>query len=235
MTLRDLASLGVASLPTPLRWRTRNAIALARWLRFRGAGERAETPYAEGFWDQHAGGDWDGFAEVVLRFCTPVSLVDVGCGDGKLLAAIRRRDAGLRLLGIDGSRAALARAVSAGLPVLYRDLSSTRTEDIAALRAPVAEFDVALSLETAEHLPPWAGAGFVDSLARVRLVVFSGAQPGQGGTLHMNERPPAYWRARFAERGFAPAASDAAFRSGVAALDLPPWYGANVQLFERRG
>jgi hypothetical protein len=67
------------------------------------------------------------------------------------------------------------------------------------------------------------------------MVVFSAAHPGQGGTLHMNERPFDYWRRRFAEHGFHPPRSDEGFREAVRALDLPWWYAANVHLFERTG
>jgi SAM-dependent methyltransferase len=233
MTIGRIAGRAVASLPAPLRWRARNAVALARWLGRGMTGEGPDT-YDEQFWTFHDTGDWNGLAGVLLQFCAPRSIVDVGCGDGKLLAAVRSHSPSIDVLGIDGSRPALARAAAAGVPVRWRDLSSTRSSDLAALRADVAGFDVAVSLETAEHLPPWAGAAFAGTLSRARLVVFSAAQPGQGGTLHMNERPAAYWRSKFAHAGLDLAAADAACRDAVAALDLPWWYAKNIQLFERR-
>jgi cyclopropane fatty-acyl-phospholipid synthase-like methyltransferase len=159
--------------------------------------------------------------------------VDVGCGDGKLLAAVRACDPDLSVLGIDSSPAALGRAAAAGVPVEQHDLASLGGRELAALRSRVSGFDVAVSLETAEHLPPWAARSFVASLAQARLVVFSAAQPNQGGTLHLNERPPQYWRGRFAAHGFHPAASDAALRGELSRLDLPWWYAANIQVFER--
>jgi SAM-dependent methyltransferase len=234
MTLRAIFRDAVASLPPALRWRARNAIALARWLRLQVAGDRSGA-YADDFWSLHAAGDWNGLAGAVLHFCTPRSIVDVGCGDGKLLAALRARSAGTPLLGIDSAAPALARAAASGVPVHCHDLSSIRSGARAALRGRVAEFDVAVSLETAEHLPPWAASAFVEALSGARMIVFSAAQPGQHGTLHMNERPPGYWQAKFEARGFRRAVADAAFRDAVAALDLPWWYGANVHLFERRG
>jgi SAM-dependent methyltransferase len=233
-TLTTIARRTVASLPGGLRWRMRNGIALARWLRLRAAGSGADDAYAADFWAFHDSGDWDGFAAAILRFCAPRSIVDVGCGDGKLLAAVRRRAPELTLLGIDSSQPALDRAAAAGVPTAFHDLSSTRRANLDALRARVGACDVAVSLETAEHLPPWVAGGFVETLARVRRVVFSAAQPDQGGTLHMNERPSEYWRARFASRGYERAADDTPFRTAVAALDLPPWYAANVHLFDRR-
>ena len=114
------------------------------------------------------------------------------------------------------------------------DLSSASPRSLASLRQRIDAFDVAVSLETAEHLPPWSARSFVKSLARPRLVIFSAAQPGQGGTLHLNERPLSYWRARFGARGYGVAPVDTAFRQALSRLDLPWWYRANIQVFERR-
>jgi SAM-dependent methyltransferase len=224
----------VASLPAPIRWRVRNGIALARHLSPM-ATDVGDEAYADEFWRFHAGGDWAGLARLVLQFCAPASLVDVGCGDGKLLAAIRTNAPELVLLGIDGSGAALRRAARAGVPVRAHDLSSMRSADRTALAEWIGGFDVAVSLETAEHLPPWCASAFVAALSCARRVVFSAAQPDQGGTLHMNERPAAYWRVRFEKHGLLQAGADEAFREAVAALDLPWWYAKNVHLYERRG
>jgi len=233
MTLAGIARGGVASLPPALRWRTRNTIALMRWMWMRTTG--AEGAYSEDFWALHDSGDWEGFAEAILRFCEPRSIVDVGCGDGKLLAAVRRRAPALTLLGIDSAQPALDRAGAAGVPVALHDLASTRRADLEAVRSRAGGFDVVMSLETAEHLPPWAGRAFVETLARGRMIVFSAAHPGQAGTLHMNERSAEYWRGLFAERGYLLAGANTEFRAAIAALDLPSWYAANIQLFERRG
>jgi SAM-dependent methyltransferase len=232
--LATLARRSIASLPRPLRWRTRNAIALARWVLIpAGAGAQ---PYDGDFWRLHDSGDWDGLAAVIVRFCAPASLADVGCGDGKLLAALRRRRPALPLLGIDSAQAALDHAAAGGVPVAKHDLASGGRAPLRALRERLATFDVVVSLEAAEHLPPWAGPRFIETLAGgARAVVFSAAQPDQGGTLHMNERQPEYWRRQFASRGYGRSPVDAAFREAVARLDLPPWYGANVHVFERRG
>ena len=236
MTPMTLARRSIASLPRPLRWRTRNAIAVVRWLLTRDATGAGAQPYDGDFWRLHDSGDWDGLAGVFVRFCAPASLADVGCGDGKLLAALRRRRPALPLLGIDAAQAALDRAAAAGVLVAKHDLGSGGRADLAALRDRIAAFDVVVSLEAAEHLPPWAGRRFIDTLAGgARVVVFSAAQPDQGGTLHMNERAPEYWRDQFASRGYVRSPADAAFREAVARLDLAPWYAANVHVFERRG
>jgi SAM-dependent methyltransferase len=57
--------------------------------------------------------------EELLSWCAGPTL-DVGCGPGRLSAALRRR--GVPALGIDVSTAALARARAAGATVLHRDV-----------------------------------------------------------------------------------------------------------------
>ena len=65
-------------------------------------------------------------------------------------------------------------------------------------------FDLALCLETAEHMRPEASARFVAGLCALSdAVLFSAAVPHQGGYGHVNERWPSVWAALFAERGFA--------------------------------
>jgi SAM-dependent methyltransferase len=212
----------------------RNTVAVARWVRLVATSDReAPDTYDEGFWNWRQDGDWAGFAELVRRHCAPASVVDVGCGDGRFLAALRGIDDEMVLLGVDGSSAAVSRARRRGLQVEQCNLVSWRQRDATRLSDRTAGFDVAVSLETAEHLPPWSAAGLIASLTQGRMAVFSAAHPGQGGTLHMNERPFDHWRRRFAEHRFHPAGSDDAFREAVRALDLPWWYAANVHLFER--
>jgi hypothetical protein len=66
-------------------------------------------------------------------------------------------------------------------------------------------FDLVLSLETAEHLPPTSAATFVRSLVALGdLVLFSAAVPGQARTksLHPNEQWPDYWVELFGHVGF---------------------------------
>jgi len=235
MTIRGRAGQSIAALPPAVRWRVRNAVAVARWLRMSVAfSTEPVDAYSDAFWNDYQEGDWTGLAAIVLRYCAPRSLVDVGCGDGRLLAGVHALDAGLEILGVDGSQAAVSRARSRGLPAVRQDLFSWRSRHRTPLESRIALFDVAVSLETAEHLPPWSSGQFIRMLTNGRLAVFSAAAPGQGGTLHMNERSFDYWRRQFAQRGFEPSRSDAEFRAEVRALDLPWWYAANIHLFERR-
>ncbi len=92
--------------------------------------------------------------------------------------------------------------------------------DDAALKIPLANFrrarldrpvvadrrfDLAISVEVAEHLPPERATSFIaDLTAFAPLVLFSAAIPGQGGTDHVNEQWPGYWSRLFAAHGYRP-------------------------------
>ena len=66
-------------------------------------------------------------------------------------------------------------------------------------------FDVACSLEYAEHLPAEHARDLVALLAGAApVVLFSAAVPGQGGLGHVNEQRQSWWAALFAERGLVP-------------------------------
>jgi hypothetical protein len=78
-----------------------------------------------------------------------------------------------------------------------------RAVDLADSPALDRRFDLALSLEVAEHLPEAAAERFVGLLvAAAPLVAFSAAIPGQGGTNHLNEQWPRFWAERFAAHGY---------------------------------
>jgi hypothetical protein len=65
------------------------------------------------------------------------------------------------------------------------------------------KFDLAISVEVAEHLPESAAKTFVDSLTSLApVILFSAAIPDQGGKLHVNEQWPAYWINLFATLGY---------------------------------
>jgi len=220
-------------------WRVRTAASLAAWYaqraRDRIRPERA-TAFGEDFWRRNETGDWEGFARAILRRFPASSALDVGCGDGKLLAAMRRISPGLAAMGVDQSPAALERAAARGLRTRALDLAGTPMRGIDAFARELGAFDLAISLETVEHVPAWHSPKLLRLLASCApAIVFSGAQPLQGGVLHVNEQPPEHWIARFRKMGYDLAPENDALRADVAALDLPPWYAANVNAFVRRG
>ncbi|MDO6567905.1 TylF/MycF/NovP-related O-methyltransferase [Alteromonas sp. 1_MG-2023] len=64
-------------------------------------------------------------------------------------------------------------------------------------------FDTVISIEVAEHIPLDQHEALFDFLVSRanRMIVFSGARPGQGGHGHIAERPELEWREEFTKRG----------------------------------
>ena len=127
---------------------------------------------------------------LVLDIVKPASVIDIGCGTGNWLAIAY--ELGVReVLGIDGPWVKAQLAIPAE-KFIEHDLSTPLKLD--------RRFDLALSLEVAEHLPALAARGFVQSLCDAAdVVLFSAAIPGQGGRRHLNEQWPAYWAQLFQE------------------------------------
>jgi SAM-dependent methyltransferase len=130
----------------------------------------------------------------LLDLVGPVgSAVDLGCGVGSWLSVLARNGVG-DVTGVDG-------------PYVPRDQLRIPEADFVAhdLREPLhlgRRFDLALSLEVAEHLPASRAASFVATLAAAApVVLFSAAVPGQGGTGHINEQWPDYWAELFEHEG----------------------------------
>jgi len=164
------------------------------------------------------------FAEALVRLRAPVSVVDVGCGSGLMLAKLAKH--GVRVLGVDGSRAAFRRA-RISVPVVRANLEHGVPE--------LGRFDMCLCIEVAEHLRAKSGPGLVHGLTRLSdTIVFTAASPGQGGTAHLNERPYSYWRSLFAEEGFTQSGLRDQLLEAIAGIDEPRYIHTNVMVFERK-
>lgn len=158
---------------------------------------------------------------LVVRRLGPRSVVDVGCGLGTWLAVFVENGV-VDVVGIDGDYVDPARLEIPPERFVAHDLSTP-------LRLE-RRFDLAVSLEVAEHLPVDRAATFVDSLtALAPFVLFSAAIPFQGGTNHVNEQWPEYWAAIFEERGFAPV--DCIRRDVWSDENVEWWYAQNTLLF----
>jgi SAM-dependent methyltransferase len=131
---------------------------------------------------------------LVMQRVAPKSVVDLGCGHGIWIETFARHGVD-DYLGVDGD----------WVPI---DKLHFPTERFVAARLdqPLAlerRFDLAVSLEVAEHLPERGAKQFVQNIVRVApCVLFSAAVPYQRGTDHVNEQWPGYWAALFAEHGY---------------------------------
>lgn len=183
-------------------------------------------PYSETFFAAHDAGA-RASAEAVLpwllELLEPESIVDVGCGTGTWLRVARENGVD-DVLGLDGP---WVRPDALEIPperFLATELASPPKLD--------RTFDLVLSLEVAEHLPPSRAEDFVDQLTALGpVVVFSAAVPGQGGAGHTNEQWPGYWSDLFAQRGYEAVDCLRGVFWHNEAVDW--WYAQNLLLFAR--
>jgi SAM-dependent methyltransferase len=129
------------------------------------------------------------------HYC-PKSVLDVGCGIGTWLAVSQSKGVA-DVLGIEGTW--LDRKLARIAENLIVDLDLEQPFDLGR------RFDLAISLEVAEHLSAQAAAGFVYSLVRhADVILFSAAIPFQGGHHHVNEQFLDYWGSLFDTHGYRP-------------------------------
>jgi hypothetical protein len=131
------------------------------------------------------------------------SIVDVGCGHGFLVEALRT-SGHAESYGVEGS------ASGAEMwPAQFKDVFY-KVQDLTAKNAAhaIPETDYVSTFEVAEHLPPTHAQHFVQMLTqhRPRLVFFGAATSLQDrgrNPSHLNEQPIAYWVRRFEKEGYA--------------------------------
>ena len=160
-------------------------------------------------------------APLVLELLPVRSVVDVGCGDASWLAVFRKL--GIEdILGIDGDY------VEPELLQVPRECF--QAVDLTKRFALGRVFDLAISLEVAEHLPVDCASAFVESLTRLApAVLFSAAIPLQGGNHHINEQWPDKWAALFREQNYL---TVDCIRKRVWQNDAVEWwYAQNTLLF----
>jgi hypothetical protein len=152
------------------------------------------------------------------------SVIDIGCARGAWLRAWREQGVD-EIVGVDGDY------VDRGK--LEIDPACFVAADLAAAFNHGHGFDLAQSLEVAEHLPASRAASFVsDLVAHAPVVLFSAAPPGQGGEHHVNEQPGAYWQKLFGDHHYA--AIDCLRPLLIRETGVPAWYRYNIVVYVRR-
>jgi hypothetical protein len=186
------------------------------------------SPYSTAFYDGQVDRSLASARAVlpmVIESLGPKSAIDVGCGRGAWLSVLA--DHGVEdLAGEDG-----AWVDTRGLLI---DHARFRRQNLEAPTRAERHFDLAMSLEVAEHISAEHAQDFVDHLCDCAdAVLFSAAVPGQGGTHHVNERRLSYWVERFAKRDFA--MCDVLRARLWDDQRIAWWYRQNMVIFARRG
>lgn len=158
----------------------------------------------------------DVLAGLVVDWFHPGTVVDVGCGEGHLPAALRTL--GVESFGLDGDD------IGCDMLVDFNDPPYPE----------IGPADVATCLEVAEHVEPGRAADLVAWLVTLApIVCFSAAIPHQGGAGHINEQPPGYWADLFASHGYI---GTGQFRHLIwNDTDIEPWYRQNLIVFTEGG
>ncbi|MBV9466198.1 MAG: class I SAM-dependent methyltransferase [Solirubrobacterales bacterium] len=162
---------------------------------------------------------------IVLELLRPRSVCDVGCGTGVWLRVFGELGVS-DVVGIDAPT----------VPRRLLKISEQRFHATDLAREdPVLgrTFDLAMSLEVAEHLPADRAARLVSTLTSLApVVMFGAAIPGQGGTSHLNEQWPDYWAKLFEQHDYA--ALDVLRHRVWGDPQVEYWYAQNTFLYVRR-
>ncbi|MEN3275965.1 MAG: hypothetical protein V7631_1755 [Massilia sp.] len=186
--------------------------------------------YGDAFYQSQMDGSYRSarrFIEFLTSFYAPRTVVDLGCGRGTWLKAFREQGAELTV-GLDGDWNNQANMVDPAILFEAVDLNQR-----IVLPGDV-RFDLAVSLEVAEHLEASSAATFVQSLTDLSdVIMFGAAYTQQGGTNHVNEQPHTYWAQQFRNQGYV--VFDLFRPLFWGAADVEYWYQQNTFLYVKEG
>lgn len=160
----------------------------------------------------------------VIDLLKPKSVVDVGCGLATWLKVFE--EYGVEdILGIDGSYVDKS--------LIKIDLKNFAEFDLEQLFVSEKKYDLAISLEVAEHLSYECANVFIKTLTDLSdTIIFSAAIPNQGGQNHINEQEPKYWIQKFEDQGYK--LFDVLRPVFWENDKVESWYKQNILLFTKR-
>lgn len=180
--------------------------------------------YNEYYYKKHQNGSYQS-ALVILNyiksFLQVQSIIDLGCGMGTWGKATGFID-NVDYLGVDQHFYDSQYMLIAESNYLQFDLRNDFKLN--------KKFDLAISVEVAEHIESQHELTFINNLCNCsNIVLFSAAIPNQGGTGHINERPCSYWCKLFTKYGYI--AVDCIRPFCWDNMDVEIWYRNNCILY----
>ncbi len=159
---------------------------------------------------------------LILNKYNPKSVIEFGCGHGNWAKEFLRRGA-VSYIGVDGG--------DISEDELHFDRNLFKRGDLNK-SFYVGKFDLAVCLETAEHLRPENSSILVESLTSASdIIIFSAGIPGQGGTGHINEQWLSFWIGHFSNYGFF---IDDCLRKEIWDVEkIEYWYRQNLVVFQK--
>lgn len=120
-------------------------------------------------------------AQWIATELAPTTVLDIGCGPGTYVRALRAQ--GVEATGIDTDERVMGQ-------------EHLQQQSLFELEQ---QAELAICLEVAEHIPSEHNDAIAASIAAALLpggtLIWSAAQPGQGGSGHINCQPKSYWAA----------------------------------------
>jgi hypothetical protein len=176
-------------------------------------------------WHKSHGAKTTSSAEIIIgllsSFIEMNAVLDIGCGDGRWLSVCRAKGA-TAISGVDGPWTDPAQLLIPPDSVTIKELSNAFDLQ--------RRYDLAISLEVAEHVGSQYSGVFVDNLVRHSdVILFGAAIPYQGGFRHINEQWQSYWATLFAARGYV--AYDPLRNALWHDSNVHYWYKQNIILY----
>ncbi len=161
---------------------------------------------------------------IVIDLINPRSVIDIGCGNGSFLKVFKDNSV-KDVLGVDGPWIKKEQLLISEKEFLEENLEKF---------VPTGKnFNLAISLEVAEHLSKGTARQFIKNItSESDMVLFSAAIPLQGGVNHINEQWQTYWVNIFKNYGYVPIDC---FRNKLWNNDdVSFWFAQNMFLFVKR-
>ncbi|NEQ79577.1 MAG: class I SAM-dependent methyltransferase [Moorea sp. SIO2I5] len=164
--------------------------------------------------------NYQAIASTIVKTYQPKRVAEFGCGPGHLTRELARL--GVEVTAVDGYSEPDFSESSIEFHKL--DLND---EVAIANRFSNHNFDLAISLEVAEHLEPETSPILISWMTSVApIVVFSAAVPSQSGHGHINLHSRDYWHRLFTKHNFVVADR---IREKLRQIpNVAPWYRYNI-------
>ena len=161
-----------------------------------------KTNYNQSFYSDQMYRSKEG-ADLILDYLfgiigVPASMIDFGCGAGGWLKAAQELGV-MNIHGVEGEWISEVVTLVPQENIAKIDLA----KELVQSNLQFGRYDLAISLEVAEHLPSAAAEPLVQAMVdSSTIILFGAAIPSQGGVNHINEQYQSYWSELFIERGF---------------------------------
>lgn len=133
-------------------------------------------------------------ADVLVWKYNPGAVIDVGCATGLYLRPFLEH--GVKVVGVDYADAVIQDEVLQ-IPRKFIHISDITKKPVGRIA------DLTICLEVLEHIPASGAQAAIRNICKTSgTIIFSAAQPGQGGVGHINCQPKEYWEKLFQRNGY---------------------------------